>query len=275
MVTLHHFTNPLWFADQGGWESGPLDAFYEYVTIAAHALEDLVDYWVTINEPLLMIRLGWIWGLWPPGKHGKPLTAMRVAWRMVQAHNQAYVILSQASNAPIGLAYNVTYYTPARRHPLDWLATRYENYILNHWFLRHTMCDYIGLNYYFHDKIRVGFFPPRLRSTHHGQTAEGFYQTLRSLGRYGKPIIVTENGVDDETDVLRGQYITDHVAAMQRAMAEGVHVDGYMYWTLVSGPEWESGYSRHFGLLEIDHATGERTVRDSALVYKAVIDSWR
>lgn len=277
MVTLHHFTSPLWFVEQGGWESGSLDAFDEYVTIIAHALEDLVDFWVTINEPLLMIRLGWIWGLFPPGKTGKILLAMRVARRMLQAHNRAYTILKKATShdgaytAPIGLAYNCAHYSPARRNILDALAVKYEDYVLNHWFIRRAASDFIGCNYYFHEKIRVGVSRPLLQSTLHPQTAEGFYKTLCSLGRYGIPIIVTENGVDDDADVLRGQYITDHVAAMHRAMQDGIDIRGYMHWTAEDNWEWCDGYAKKFGLIAVDRETGVRTVRPSALVYKEII----
>jgi beta-glucosidase len=271
MVTLHHFTSPLWFAEQGGWESGPLDAFYAYVTVIAHALEDLADFWITINEPLLMIRLGWIAGLFPPGKKHKIFRAMRVARRMIQAHNEAYTILKEHTAAPIGLAYNFAHYSSARKNILDWLAVKYEDYALNHWFIGRTLCDFVGCNYYFHEKLRVGWFPPRVQSTLQGQTADGFYRVLCALGRYGKPIIVTENGIDDKTDAMRGPYITAHVAAMRRAMQDGVDIQGYLYWCLLDTPEWVDGYQKHFGLVAVDRATGERTVRPSALTYKAII----
>src|SRR5512141_197493 len=52
MVTLHHFSNPIWIAEQGGWET-PLivPKFERFVTKAAESLKDLCDLWITINEP--------------------------------------------------------------------------------------------------------------------------------------------------------------------------------------------------------------------------------
>src|SRR5512139_4164887 len=86
MVTLHHFTNPLWVIERGGWEtSGIVPLFERYATKAADALKDLCDLWVTINEPNVYAVLGWSQGAdrmieftapssdFPPGKNDIPM----------------------------------------------------------------------------------------------------------------------------------------------------------------------------------------------------------
>ncbi|MCX6791087.1 MAG: family 1 glycosylhydrolase, partial [Candidatus Gribaldobacteria bacterium] len=70
-VTLHHFTNPVWFGNIGGWDCGSLNPFYKYVDEATNALADQVDYWCTINEPLIFIACAYIAGIRPPGEKGR------------------------------------------------------------------------------------------------------------------------------------------------------------------------------------------------------------
>ena len=52
VVTLHHFTNPAWFARRGGWSrSDSPRLFARYVEYVARELGAPVRYWLTINEP--------------------------------------------------------------------------------------------------------------------------------------------------------------------------------------------------------------------------------
>jgi beta-glucosidase len=52
MVTLHHFTSPIWFARKGGWAArGSAHAFLPFVHRVVDQLGDLVGLWCTINEP--------------------------------------------------------------------------------------------------------------------------------------------------------------------------------------------------------------------------------
>ncbi len=56
MVTLHHFTTPQWFANEGGWlGAGRVDQFQRYVDRATEIL-DGVEWVVTMNEPNMLAR---------------------------------------------------------------------------------------------------------------------------------------------------------------------------------------------------------------------------
>ncbi|MBU1871859.1 MAG: family 1 glycosylhydrolase, partial [Candidatus Omnitrophica bacterium] len=67
VLTLHHFTNPLWFAKKGGWQNKKAcDYFLRYVEKIVGALCENVKFWVTINEPMVYIHLSYIKGIWPP-----------------------------------------------------------------------------------------------------------------------------------------------------------------------------------------------------------------
>jgi beta-glucosidase len=91
------------------------------------------------------------------------------------------------------------------------------------------------------------------------------------------PIYVTENGaayrdrlVDGRVaDAERIRYLQSHIAAMADALEAGVDVRGYFVWSLLDNFEWADGYSKRFGLVYVDYATQRRTLKDSALWYRA------
>ena len=92
------------------------------------------------------------------------------------------------------------------------------------------------------------------------------------LKKYRVPIYVTENGIADSADARRGNYITSYIMAMQKAMAQGVDIRGYFYWSLFDNFEWALGFEKRFGLVAIDYNTLQRTVRSSAHRYKEIIE---
>jgi beta-glucosidase len=91
---------------------------------------------------------------------------------------------------------------------------------------------------------------------------------------YGPKIMVTENGAvfpESPHDERRIEFIRDHVAALGDAMQQGVDVLGYMHWSLMDNFEWKLGYAQRFGLVHVDYATQERTVKDSGRYYAELI----
>ncbi len=90
------------------------------------------------------------------------------------------------------------------------------------------------------------------------------------------PLYVTENGAafkDVVTDgrvhdVQRVNYISQHIAAISEAIKAGVHMQGYMVWSLLDNFEWASGYKKRFGIIHVDYETQQRTLKDSALWYR-------
>ncbi|WP_412519004.1 beta-glucosidase [Actinomadura madurae] len=94
------------------------------------------------------------------------------------------------------------------------------------------------------------------------------------------PLMVTENGAafDDVLDDggrvhddRRIAYLRDHIAAVERACVAGADVRGYFAWSLLDNFEWAYGYSKRFGLVHVDYATGDRTWKDSASWYRDTI----
>ena len=133
MVTLHHFTEPLWFADREGFaREENIRYFIRYVSRAVESLCDLCDFWITINEPNVYTSMGYVLGIYPPGKHDL-LTAGRVLRNLAQAHVEAfYTIRRLQPQAQIGYCMDFRLFDPAHSHsPLDrGLARLHEAYFV-------------------------------------------------------------------------------------------------------------------------------------------------
>jgi beta-glucosidase/6-phospho-beta-glucosidase/beta-galactosidase len=97
-----------------------------------------------------------------------------------------------------------------------------------------------------------------------------FGEVLREAAEYGKPIYVTENGIDDADDDLRPDYLRSYLGALHDAIAGGVDVRGYFHWSLVDNFEWSEGFEARFGLFAFDRRTLRRTERPSARLFRRI-----
>ncbi len=181
VVTLHHFTTPQWLAARGGWASpGIVDAFARYVRRVVEVLEDHVRWWVTINEPAVLLYQGYVMGVWPPG-----VRSVRMLWQAMQhvlrAHVAAYDAIhagdAQRIDGParVSLAnYHVSLAPCRPTAPGDWLATVMRRRLANDvwlqalhdgyavmpplvpggWGRLESWLDYIGVNYYTREFVR-------------------------------------------------------------------------------------------------------------------------
>ncbi len=114
-------------------------------------------------------------------------------------------------------------------------------------------------------------------------TPSGIYWTARFFHeRYGLPIVVTENGHQNNDYVMldgkvhdpqRIDYTRRHLLELERAMGDGVPVEGYFHWTIMDNFEWAFGYKVRVGLVYTDYTTLERVPKDSAYWYKKVIET--
>ena len=105
VVTLHHFTNPNWLTEKGGWEDKEVvDVFTHYVKTVTEALPEEGLRYVVINEPNSFALMGWALGLWPPQRHN-PLKYHQVAGNLIEAHKKSYdVIKDTAAGSPVSSA---------------------------------------------------------------------------------------------------------------------------------------------------------------------------
>lgn len=310
MVTLHHFTNPLWLAEQGGWENEKAVGWFErYVRKVVTTLGDLTHLWCTINEPAVMIGQSYGLGAFPPGMSDLN-TAFKAGVNVVRGHAAAYHAIHELQpGAQVGLAKHMMVWTPWRPWlPNDRLATRLIEHVFNRLPLmmvtdgimrvpgRRSILlpeaantlDWLGVNYYqryrirFSPLFRQGALPLRsltkpgvLKGP--GEWGEihprGMYITLRKLWRrYHLPMYITENGIPDPTDNHRPAFIVSHLNQVWQAMAENIPVWGYYFWSLVDNFEWTEGYNPNFrfGLFDVDFDTQQRCIRRSGVLYGAI-----
>jgi beta-glucosidase len=148
----------------------------------------------------------------------------------------------------------------------------------------HQPIDFLGVNYYFRAFCSAEV-PPRQPECKLGKTdmgweiyPQGLTELLLKLNAEYElpPIYITENGmanpdrvVDGEVpDIARIDFVKRHLAALQDAQAQGVNVQGYFLWSLLDNFEWNSGYAKRFGIVHVDYATQQRTLKHSALWYR-------
>jgi beta-glucosidase len=306
VVTLHHFTNPRWFAARGGWEvPEAVSRFETYVSRVVDALGDLVRYWITINEPVVYGTQGYLAGTWPPGKRSLPLL-ISVLHNMLAGQARASRVIRERSagrDVKIGVAHHVRVFDAFRRFiPGDHFVARLGELFFNRAVLRSVLdgqyhfpfghgpipdgrdsVDFIGLNYYSREMATLDFRRPRslfgsyFAHPAHPKTSagweiypEGVYRVLKYLGQFEKPILITENGVADENDELRPSFLVAHLAQIHRAIREGVPVEGYLHWSSLDNFEWAEGRRLRFGLIHVDYETLHRTVKPSGELYAKI-----
>jgi len=305
MVTLHHFTNPLWLAERGGWENPEtIPLFARFAGRVVEALGAYCDLWCTVNEINVYGYAGYSDGVFPPGKRNVSL-AMRVIRHMLLGHAAAYRAIHAAQpQARVGLAHNMRVLDPANpRSPLDrlasWLPARTFNELLliavadGRWALplgtgavpelRHTL-DWFGLNYYCRSHVAFDLrytqtllarkFSDDRYELLEGDYGEyypvGIYRFLMRLKDLGMPLYVTENGCPDSSDDQRPRYLVEHLHQIWRAIQAGCPVQGYYHWTLVDNFEWAEGWALPFGLIALDPQTQARTLRRSGELYRDI-----
>ena len=305
MVTLHHFTDPLWFSESGGWENPEAPALFEkFVNKTVGALKEYAQFWVTINEPNVYFLSGYVEGVFPPGQHDLK-AAYSVLANLVRGHAAAYhAIHALQPHAKVGTAINYRSLRPARPgFPLDGWTARLLHNLYNHAFpaacqdgiLRFgtkkeripaalKTQDYIGVNYYTRDLVHFSMlafknmfhrrtFPPGAALSETGFLAnvpEGMFEGLKWAKGFGLPIYVTENGVEDSTDTLRPRYLLEHLHQVWRAANFSWQIKGYFHWSLVDNFEWERGWTQRFGLWGLDVATRARIRRPSVDLYAEI-----
>ena len=157
--------------------------------------------------------------------------------------------------------------------------------------LIHQPLDFLGINFYTRSFISTQT-PPKPAPGKQGFTdmgweiyPEALTQHLVRISReYAPPpIFITENGMANADQIVNGrvadveriQYVNDHLLALARAVELGVDVRGYFYWSLLDNFEWNSGYTKRFGLFHVDYTTQARVAKDSALWYRDFIAAFK
>ncbi|MDO8668659.1 MAG: glycoside hydrolase family 1 protein [bacterium] len=279
VLTLWHWTNPIWLAAEGGWANKKaVEYFARFVKLITGELGSQVDYWVTINEPMVAIANGYVTGKFPPNKKNI-WQALKVYNNLVKAHQAGYeIIYKKFPKAQVGLTMLANYFEPAHRWNLiEVFFAKIANHCWNDRFVKKlkNQFDFLGLDYYFHD--RIIWHPPFKKNLNKATTdlgweiyPAGILEVLKNYSKFKKPLFIMENGLADQSDLKRAKFITDHLKYVHEAISQGVDVRGYFYWSLIDNFEWAEGFKPKFGLYSVDRKIFKRQARPSAKVYAEI-----
>lgn len=301
MVTLNHFTLPVWLAARGGWvHPDTPDLFAGYCSLVVSELGDLVDWYCTINEPGIVAFGGYLGALgFPPGM--KQLATWNEAIEgLRRGHVRALEVVKTARpEARAGATHAMIEFiaNEGGRPLMEYVRSQMEDRFLE----VSQQDDFVGVQTYTRQAIilptilrpvarslvgsawvtrtvmprliravtRLGDRPnPRQRTTDMGYEyrPEAVAATVRRAHELvpGKDIIVTEHGIATSDDRERIEFIIAGLASLHEAIEEGVPLRGYIHWSAFDNFEWALGYGMQFGLIAVDRSTQQRQPKPSA-----------
>lgn len=266
MITLDHWVYPGWVADQGAWDNPKTRAdWLGNARFIVNRYKRQGVIWITFNEASaymykeLTMR---------PMNLGQ-LAAMRTA--LTKTHRAAYDMIHKVDpGAPVST--NVAYGT-ALNGIFD--AALFNDVT--------DKLDFVGIDYYYGANARnlTAGYALTGEFWKIDPEPEGLYYVLRSYQRRlpKLPVYVVENGMSTDNGkprpdgYTRSDHLRDHIYWVQRAMADGVKVMGYNYWSLTDNYEWGS-YEPRFGLYTVNALTDPSLARrptDAVATYRSII----
>ncbi|MBW7996843.1 MAG: glycoside hydrolase family 1 protein [Candidatus Glassbacteria bacterium] len=302
-LTLHHFTEPLWFADAGSFtRPGAEHDFAKYVSRVAREFGGMVDFWIPFNEPQVAL-CGWLWGDFPPRKYSLEETCRECAGRLRGYAAAREVIRKHDPQAQVGQVMAVSAFYPSRIN--DFLDNHYAalfDYLWNECWIEgcttgwirfpligedvflpelRDSCDYWGVNFYTDQRVdsrdRLGMCKPlpsqKVTQMDWSWEPEGYWRAIERFHRLGKPLYLTENGIGTLDDRERVRFMFEHLRVVAHALDQGFDIRGYLHWSLLDNFEWACGYRPRFGLVHVDYETFERTVKPSGRFLAEVIEA--
>lgn len=288
MVTLSHFTVPLWFAQRGGFEvADGADLFSRFAAEVVHRLGDRIAYATTFNEANIPLLLR----LRPEYKARARERRLMIAEAarhtnspqfssllfanprkttavLIDAHRKAYVAMkARRPDLPVGITLTMQDIQGVGR--LN--AAPIVRALLYGKWLRaaRSHADFVGVQTY--TRARVGLFGALPVPEDAELTAAGYEYYPQALGNMirfaarhiGKPVFVTESGIATNDDDRRIAFINAGLAEVRACIDEGINVHSYIHWSLLDNFEWTAGYEQRFGLVAVDRTTFERRIKPS------------
>ena len=299
LMTIHHFSNPMWFENKGAFEKREnLHYYLELVELVVERFGDLCSDYITINEPNVYATNSYCFGTWPPGKKNVAAT-LAVMENLAYCHIKAYGIIHEKRKAMgfedsmVGCANHVRVFAPKNeKNPWHRTAAKLTAFLFQN-ALTDAMTlgkfafplknfgkfpvgeytDFIGLNYYSRSTVSGIGDGVRENCPKNDLGWEIYPQGLVTCARQlykvlPRPIWVTENGTCDNDDRFRCRYLYEHLKALSES---GLPFERYYHWCFCDNFEWVEGNSSRFGLVSVDEQSRERTVKNSGKFYSEVI----
>jgi beta-glucosidase len=279
VVTFHHFTTPRWVVAEGGWENpATADRFASFCERAVGHFGDEIGMACTINEPNIVSLMGWLMGVFPPGRSEDLGGYVTVNGNLRAAHRKAYDALKAGpGDFPVGLTLSMSDWAaePGSEHLIATFREHHEDEYLE----AARGDDFIGVQAY--SRNRVG--PSGVLGPEEGVEVlpmgyEYWPQAAEAAIRHAvevthAPVYVTENGIGTADDDQRVRYVRESLEGVGRTLSDGLDVRGWFHWSLLDNFEWAFGYRMQFGLVGVDRATQARTVKPSASWLAEVVRS--
>lgn len=269
VVTLHHFTAPRWFVEEGGWLGDTaIDRFRAYVARVAEILQG-VQWICTINEPnmlALMVLMGrainpdavpaFVTPTVQPGAGIViPRPTLEVGRRLVEAHHAARAVLKERTTANVGWTVaNLNLWADPEHAEL----LEMERYAREDLYLEGARGDdFIGVQTYSTREIDPTGLVAAAPSPDNTLTGDAYRPDALGLAvRHaaavtGTPVLVTENGIATADDNRRIAYTKGALQELRTAIADGIDVRGYLHWSALDNFEW-GHWEPTFGLIAVD-----------------------
>jgi beta-glucosidase len=286
VACLWHFTFPDWLYDHknpknSNWLHPLADKHWRaYVQKVVPRLKSQVRYFAPQNEPNGQLATAYLNGLWPPamtaaiGTYSRALRASAAQFREAAA-----IIKRERPDAVVMSVQALPWWSNGYLDPTYAAYNSMMRVNFDHLDKIADVCDIIGFNYYYSQM--AGPVAALTAGTHRGTNftmmgwdidPAGLYKQIRLVDqRYGKPMMITENGIATLDDNKRIRYLHEHIAAVQKAREDGHDVRGYFIWSLLDNYEWHGGFTDTFGLGRMNPETGNRDLKPSAYYYRDVI----
>lgn len=299
LLTIHHFSNPMWFENMGAFtKKENLHHYIKLVELVVERFGDLCSDYITINEPNVYATNSYFFGAWPPGEKslGKTIAVMEnLAFCHIQAYQRIHAMRQKAgyTDTMVGCANHVRVFAPKNEKNLwhrfcaqltKWLfqdaltqAMTLGKFSLplRNWgnLPRGEYTDFIGVNYYTRstvDSFADGVKENSPRNDLNWEIyPDGIVQCSRELyDLLPRPIWITENGTCDKDDRFRCRYLYDHLQAISQS---GLPFRRYYHWCFCDNFEWVEGNSAKFGLVSVDTQSRQRNVKRSGEFFREII----
>jgi len=294
VVNLHHYTDPIWFADKGGFEKEEnIGDFVRFAIKIVQALQDKVSMWVTFNSPDAYAAKGYMQGMCPPYKKNKQLMG-EVYKNMLETHVRTYHQIKKLNQTlQVGVMKSVS-----QLDPQNWLGSagcsiarkikdtpfydffkkgQFYIYLPFMVYVNHTnkdaigALDFIGLSYYSHlymhnFKAKGDTERESTKNPLYALYAEGLYRAIQEVAEcltqeLQIPMYIAENGTAAVDAEKRDTFFKQYLYALSRAIQDGYDVRGYFYWSLMDNYEWGT-YHKRYGLYHVDFTTQQRTLKN-------------
>ncbi|MBF0557835.1 MAG: family 1 glycosylhydrolase [Nitrospirae bacterium] len=160
MVTIHHFTHPLWFIKKYPWhKEASVEKFMNFAEKVVSRLKG-VRYWITFNEPYVLLLGGYLEGCMPPGIRD-PALAIKALQNILICHAKTYDFIhgkamDSGTAANVSVAHNMAALAPwSRYNPLDRLLSKIAKYFYNHSLLDAFLTGVLKIKFPFRNEISV------------------------------------------------------------------------------------------------------------------------